>query len=236
MRKDISKNIFGHAALVAGFVTLLSGGVGGAADLLAGALPKGLAPIEFASTKSIHRISVNIPAKRPDKSALGIKTANLGSLIQSSAAYKNGCLAGESSGELLREVLAASDENGVPAELLVSMIIAESNCRGNLVSPRGARGLMQLTPATARALGVNRPHHAGENIRGGAKYIAQQLVRFGGDLRLALAAYNAGPACVAKYGAVPPYRETRGYVSKVERLYSSLIFHTTGRGKVARAA
>lgn len=229
MRGPKLGNLAFHFVLVAGFVTILAGGVTGLSSLGSSSSPD-LA----ASSRRIFlpRFRSLEPSSAP---ALRVDPA-FGSLIRTSAAFRSGCLAGSSTDSLLKAVAAASSETGLPAELLISMIITESNCRGDRISPRGARGLMQLTPATARSLGVNRPHLAEENVSGGARYISQMLDRFDGDLKLALAAYNAGPANVTRYGAVPPFKETRGYVNKVVRLYSALLLHTTGKGQVARAA
>jgi soluble lytic murein transglycosylase-like protein len=92
---------------------------------------------------------------------------------------------------------------------------AESRYRAEAVSPKGAIGLMQLMPATARGLGVGDLHDPVQNINGGAAYLRLQLDRFDGDLERALAAYNAGPSAVDRYGKVPPYRETRHYVQSI---------------------
>jgi soluble lytic murein transglycosylase-like protein len=113
-------------------------------------------------------------------------------------------------------VLKAARRYDLPANLIKSVIRAESNFQVKAVSHAGAQGLMQLMPATARELGVKNPFNIEENIDGGSRYLRKMLDNFGGDLKLALAAYNAGPEAVIKYGGkVPPYRETQQYVKKV---------------------
>jgi soluble lytic murein transglycosylase-like protein len=94
------------------------------------------------------------------------------------------------------------------------VIKAESNGDSQAVSPAGAKGLMQLADSTATELGVNNPFDPRANVLGGSRYLRTLLDRFG-DLRLALAAYNAGPATVERHGGVPPFRETHDYITRV---------------------
>lgn len=110
---------------------------------------------------------------------------------------------------------AAAEAYQVPVNLLKAVGKAESAFTADIVSPCGAQGIMQLMPSTARALGVNNAFDPAQNIMGGAKYLRQMLDQFDGDVSLALAAYNAGPGAVKKYGGIPPYRETQNYVNKV---------------------
>ena len=113
------------------------------------------------------------------------------------------------------EIDAAAAKYGLDPALLRGLIRAESNFNPNAGSPAGAQGLTQLMPGTARSLGVANPFDPAQAIDGGARYLRQQLDRFGGDERLGLAAYNAGPGAVQRFGGVPPYAETRNYVERV---------------------
>jgi len=108
-------------------------------------------------------------------------------------------------------------QNDLRPELLHAVIQVESNYNPNAVSPKGALGLMQLIPATARRFGVDNVFNPLDNIQGGAKYLKYLLDLYNGDYPLALAAYNAGEGAVAKYGGVPPYRETQNYVQSVAK-------------------
>ena len=102
----------------------------------------------------------------------------------------------------------------IDANLVKAIVVAESNCNPAAVSRKGAQGLMQLMPSTAKHLKVDKPFDPRENIIGGVKYIKGLMASYG-DLRLALAAYNAGPGTVRKYDGIPPYRETINYVKRV---------------------
>jgi hypothetical protein len=106
-------------------------------------------------------------------------------------------------------------EQGLPPQLIHSVIKVESNYNPYAVSNKGAQGLMQLIPGTARRFGVSNAFNPVENIQGGAKYLRYLLDLYGGNYPLALAAYNAGEAAVARYGGIPPYSETRNYVIQV---------------------
>ncbi len=117
--------------------------------------------------------------------------------------------------EIIHEI---STEFDVDPALVKAIVVAESNCNPKAISRKGAQGLMQLMPQTCKSLNVNRPLDPRENIAGGVKYIKGLLASYG-DLRLALAAYNAGPGAVKKYEGIPPYRETISYVKRVIRYF-----------------
>jgi soluble lytic murein transglycosylase-like protein len=111
--------------------------------------------------------------------------------------------------------IAAS--HSLPPQLVHSVIKVESNYNARAVSPKGAQGLMQLMPATARRFGVANVFDPIDNIEGGTRYLKYLLDLYNGDYRLALAAYNAGEGAVEKYGSVPPYPETQNYLVLVGR-------------------
>jgi soluble lytic murein transglycosylase-like protein len=114
------------------------------------------------------------------------------------------------------EIDAAAQKYGLDPALLRGLIRQESNFNPDAGSPAGAQGLCQLMPGTAAALGCTNVHDPVQNIDAGARYLRQQLDAFGGDVSKALAAYNAGPGAVKRYGGVPPYAETQNYVRQVQ--------------------
>ncbi|HBH04240.1 MAG TPA: lytic transglycosylase [Candidatus Rokubacteria bacterium] len=117
------------------------------------------------------------------------------------------------------EIRAAANRYGVPEKLVAAVIRAESSFDPRAVSPKGARGLMQLMPETASMLGVHNSFDPRQNIEGGVRHLRRLLDRFGSNLPLALAAYNAGERAVTTYRGIPPYTETREYVERVLRFY-----------------
>lgn len=121
-------------------------------------------------------------------------------------------------GRIKNKIIAEANKQGVDPALALAQAEAESNFNQNARSQTGAIGVFQLMPDTAKGLGVN-PYDLDQNIQGGVKYLKQQLKKYNGDVNKALAAYNAGPSNVDKYGGVPPFKETQNYVAKINKNY-----------------
>lgn len=121
----------------------------------------------------------------------------------------------EQAGEMKSLAIEAAQRHGLSEALFSALVEQESGFNPRAVSSAGAQGLTQLMPGTARALGVTDPFDPRQSLDGGARYLAQMMQEFGGDTRLALAAYNAGPGAVRRHGGVPPFAETQAYVRRI---------------------
>jgi soluble lytic murein transglycosylase-like protein len=120
-------------------------------------------------------------------------------------------------------ITEAAHAHGVDPRLLAAVARRESAFKASATSPVGAGGIMQLMPATAKYLGVSDPYDARQNVFAGARYLRTLLDTFDGDLDLTLAAYNAGPGAVRRFGGVPPFQETRAYVTAVRTTYEASL-------------
>ncbi|MGD9253164.1 MAG: lytic transglycosylase domain-containing protein [Holophagae bacterium] len=154
-------------------------------------------------------------------------------LLAGVPAWANGAAKAESasqasSSDLRRLVKEISLEHGLDPKLVDSLVRVESAYNPKAVSHRGAMGLMQLMPQTAKRLRVANPFDPESNIRGGVREFARLIERYSGNLQLALAAYNAGENAVARYRGIPPYSETRNYVSKIMTLYTGRPYRVPG--------
>ena len=136
----------------------------------------------------------------------------------------------------LHEMLSqAGQQHNLDADLLASVVKAESNGNTRAVSRAGARGLMQLMPKTAAEHGVNDSFRPDQNVRGGSAYLNELLVRYHDNIALALAAYNAGPAAVDKYHGIPPYHETRAYVARVIHEFNRRVLARQAQARLSAA-
>ena len=165
--------------------------------------------LEAAPTKSLSSGNLDFPDKQEIK--------NKG-LVEKPLNKTQPQPAGLTDKQIIEQnVQKAAAKYNLPPELIKAVIRAESNFKTNALSSAGAQGLMQLMPATAKELGVKNSFDIEQNIDGGTKYLRKMLDRFGGNVRKALAAYNAGPGAVIKYNGRVPYPETRQYVKRVIR-------------------
>jgi Transglycosylase SLT domain len=170
------------------------------------------APAQIYTRKNANGVveATNVP----DANDYRLTYPGKGTLIHSQA-YR---LRPSYNGEFNHHIEAAARLHGVEVALVRAVIQVESDFDHLAVSSKGARGLMQLMPDTARILGVSNPFDPRQNIFGGVRYLRQLLDQFRGDVALALAGFNAGPNAVLRYSGIPPYRETRMYVAKIESL------------------
>lgn len=165
--------------------------------------PAPAAPTAFADALSSATVSTPASASTASTASLGTTGTTGVSELPASVPYG-------------AEITGAAKRHGLDPALLAGLVKQESGFNANARSGAGAQGLTQLMPATAAGLGVTNPLDPAQSLEGGAKYLAQQLEAFDGDVARALAAYNAGPGAVQRFGGVPPYAETQNYVRAVQ--------------------
>jgi len=210
-RVEQLQQLFGAAATPGG-----NGGADFASQLISASASAGSTAATGTTGAAASGATASLLGLAPTAAAGATPSGTTGSLAGPTTAAPSGTtgsLAGVPYGD---EITAAARRNGVDPALLAGLVRQESNFNAAAVSPAGARGLTQLMPATAAGLGVANPSDPVQALEGGARYLRRQLDAFGGDVTKALAAYNAGPGAVQRYGGVPPYAETQAYVQKVQ--------------------
>ena len=171
---------------------------------------------------------------------IGSLFAGLGILLASAQSGANGAVSPANAttrvyerAEVRKLIQQVSTEHGLDPKLIDALVRVESGYNPNAVSRKGAMGLMQLMPATAKRLKVDDPFNPADNIRGGVREFSRLVSRYSGNLKLALAAYNAGEGAVARYRGVPPYAETRSYISKILSIYTGRPYRLAGSYRAA---
>ncbi len=171
---------------------------------------------------------------------IGSLFAGLGILLASAQSGANGAVSPANAttrvyerAEVRKLIQQVSTEHGLDPKLIDALVRVESGYNPNAVSRKGAMGLMQLMPATAKRLNVDDPFNPADNIRGGVREFSRLVSRYSGNLKLALAAYNAGEGAVARYRGVPPYAETRSYISKILSIYTGRPYRLAGSYRAA---
>ena len=166
-----------------------------------------------------------LPASADNSTPLLAPTASISEALASVSISSGSALRGYTTGnaQVDQYLINSATNNGVDPLLLYSIMHQESSFKSRAISPKGARGLMQLMPFTAMRYGVTNIFDPRQNIEGGARYVRFLLDRFDGDINLVLAGYNAGEGAVEKYGwRIPPYSETQEYVRRISRRYAVL--------------
>lgn len=189
---------------------------------LAVALPLALMESNYAFSRSDYSVE-KVAVSEPQPMPLGLSTStpDLLDIISRKASLTASMpKAGRKLSDTIDEIAL---KYGVSPALVKAVIRVESNFDPNAVSNMGAVGLMQVLPSTARRVGVRNPYDMHSNIRAGVKYLRELLDMFDDDEALALAAYNSGPAQVQKYGNIPPFKETRVFVSQVMHYYRTYL-------------
>jgi len=196
-----------------------------------------LKPEEIAGTEIVADLVPDATAADASSTSVSIPLAESASKSRNEG--KESGLSALSAADLREMLNRAGRAHNVDADLLASVVHAESGGNAHAVSRTGARGLMQLMPGTAAGLGVEDSFEPEQNVRGGSAYLDAMLTRYNDNMALALAAYNAGPAAVDRYRGVPPYRETQNYVARVIHEFNrhvrarELLLHSQQRTALA---